>query len=539
MKNIYGYIRVSTKKQGDGVSLEVQKEDIIRYAKANNLNIIEWFEEKKSASKGYRPKFSSMIENLYNKEADGFIAHKIDRMMRNRNDWATINDLMDEGSLIISADGVNMDDVAGRFMGDIQAAVATNYSSNLSRESKKGLYGRLKQEYYPFKAPVGYINNGGGKTKTLDTIKAPLVKQLFELYTNKGFVIRTLVDEMYKRGLRNTRGNKVSKNSMIRILKNPYYTGIMEIKKKQYKGNHNPIITMMTYKKVQDIMSGKTNTKIRKHDFMYRRMLNCKGCSYKLIGELQKGNVYYRCHSKHCPTKSVRETTVDLYVNNLLKTIRINKEEVSVMEDKLLETRHNWLESQKKLLHSINLRLGSLDDRLQKITDLLIESVLDREQYESQKQKILAQRQELNEHQNLVSTKKMQFLKKMQDFLELAKKPNILYELANIEEKRELLENLTSNLQIDGKRVMFSMVPSFYELANRDVLMFGGDNNTTTLNKACTIVYSDKNTSPIVPTPLDETRCKEFFEHLLEDTTALPNINLPNTYEIPTNYSST
>ena len=41
MQKVYGYVRVSTTKQGDGVSLEAQKDSIKRYAKANHLQVIE------------------------------------------------------------------------------------------------------------------------------------------------------------------------------------------------------------------------------------------------------------------------------------------------------------------------------------------------------------------------------------------------------------------------------------------------------------------------------------------------------------------
>ncbi len=513
-KNVYGYIRVSTLKQGNGVSLEVQKADISRFAESRGYGIIGWFEEKKSASKGFRPEFNRMIGQLYNREADGFIAHKIDRMMRNRHDWAVINELIDGGCEVLSADGTTLDDVNGRFMGDIQAAVATRYSSNLAEEAKKGLYGRLKQGYYPFLAPLGYTDNGGGELKTIDPVKAPLVKQLFDLYTKQGYTVRKLVDEMYARGLRNTRGNRLPKNSIIKILKNPFYTGIMEVKGQQFKGNHEPIITMQTYRKAQEVMAGKTNTKVRKHNFLYRKMLNC-ACGYKLIGELQKGNVYYRCQTRGCPTKSLREGTVDLFIGNMLKSISMGNGEVQALETMLLELKGDWLAKQKELFHSINLRLGSLDAKLERITELLINGTLDTETYESEKRKILAQRQELNEQQNLVSSGKMQFLNKMQHFLELAKHPNILYDTANTDEKRELLGIITSNLQVEGKRLMISMVSPFHRLVNRDVLPFGGENNTTTLNKASTIVYSDTRTSPIIPKPMDDQKCREFFNYLL------------------------
>jgi len=539
-KNVFGYIRVSTPKQGMGVSLEVQKDEIIRFAKSKDLHIATWFMEKKSASKGFRPQFDIMISKLHQKEADGFIAHKIDRMMRNRDDWALLNHFIDDGYEIHSAgESIDFTNPSGRFVADIQAAQATHYSFNLSREAKKGLYGRLKQGYYPFLAPLGYIDNGGGNQKTLDSIKAPLIKQLFELYTQQGYTTRRLVNEMYERGLRNTRNNKVSKNSIINILKNPFYKGIMQVKDQQFKGNHVPLISSQTFKKAQDIMAGKTNTKLRKHAFVYRKLLNCKHCGYKLIGELQKGNVYYRCHTKGCPTKSIRECTVNLYIENMLTSVAMNENEVNLMHEQLSKLKSDWLNRQKELSQSLNLRLGSLDSKLQRVTDLLIDGTLDKVQYESEKRKILAEQQELNEQQNRVSSKKSSYLQNMQDFLELAQKPKILYDLANCDEKRELLEMFTSNLYVKGKRLAISMVSAFYSLANRDVLLFGGDDNTTNLKKTCTLTYANEQTSPVIPQPLNDKQCKEFFDYLLEETGSLPELNLSNLNELQTNYPST
>ena len=45
MKPCFGYIRVSTLRQGEGVSLQEQKDAIIACAALRNLHIIEWFEE--------------------------------------------------------------------------------------------------------------------------------------------------------------------------------------------------------------------------------------------------------------------------------------------------------------------------------------------------------------------------------------------------------------------------------------------------------------------------------------------------------------
>ena len=132
MKNVYGYIRVSTGKQREGVSLEVQKDSIERFASYNKMNIIEWFEESKTAAKTGRPLFTNMLKLLQKKKADGVIIHKIDRSARNNRDWADITDLADMGCEVYFAhESLDLSTRGGRLSADIQAAVATDYIRNL------------------------------------------------------------------------------------------------------------------------------------------------------------------------------------------------------------------------------------------------------------------------------------------------------------------------------------------------------------------------------------------------------------------------
>ena len=50
MKTCFGYVRVSTAKQGEGVSLEAQKEAIEAFATRKDIIISKWFEEKETAA---------------------------------------------------------------------------------------------------------------------------------------------------------------------------------------------------------------------------------------------------------------------------------------------------------------------------------------------------------------------------------------------------------------------------------------------------------------------------------------------------------
>jgi len=98
MKQFYGYVRVSTAKQGEkGVSLQEQRDAIERYAQRNGLQISEWFEERETAAKRGRPIFNKMLKLLNRGKSNGVIIHKIDRSARNLKDWADLGELIDQG----------------------------------------------------------------------------------------------------------------------------------------------------------------------------------------------------------------------------------------------------------------------------------------------------------------------------------------------------------------------------------------------------------------------------------------------------------
>src|SRR3954469_21232962 len=179
MYQFYGYIRVSTVRQGEhGVSLEQQRSAIEAYTKKNGLSISQWFEERETAAKRGRPVFNQMLKLLRNGRAAGVIIHKIDRSARNLKDWADLSDLNDEGVEVHFAnESLDLNSRGGRLSADIQAVVAADYIRNLREEAKKGIVGRLKQGFYPTRAPIGYCDHGSAKAKTIHPEKGPLVKQ--------------------------------------------------------------------------------------------------------------------------------------------------------------------------------------------------------------------------------------------------------------------------------------------------------------------------------------------------------------------------
>src|ERR1041385_285258 len=347
MGKVFAYARVSTARQGErGVSLPEQRDAISRYAERQGLEIVRWFEEQESASKQGRPAFNQMLRLLRLGIALGVVIHKIDRSARNLEDWNDIGKLVDAGvDVHFATESIDLKTTAGRLSADIQAVVAAHYSRNLREEVKKGLYGRLKQGFYPWRAPIGYLDQGAAKPKNPDPIQGPLVKSAFELYGSGTRSLQQLAREMSRRGLRNRKGGKVTLNGLSTILRNPFYTGLIHILKtgQTFKGNHEPLITAALFARVQAILSGKRVDRVQSHAYTYSRIAHCATCKYSLIAERQKGHVYYRCHNRPfktpavCPPTAIREDQLDAAMLHALTAIQLSEEELRAAQEYLIE----------------------------------------------------------------------------------------------------------------------------------------------------------------------------------------------------------
>src|ERR1044072_6581539 len=216
MTSCFAYARVSTAKQGEkGVSLQEQRRAIEEYASRHGISIKKWFEEQETAAKRGRAQFTKMLKFLRERKADGLIIHKIDQCARNLRDWADLGELIDSGVAVHFAnESLDLNTRGGRLSADIQAVVAADYIRNLREETKKGILGRLRQGLLPMNAPLGYLDNGPGKVKTIDPERGPLIRRAFELYATGRYTLRTLADEMYSLGLRGRKGNRVCVNSL-------------------------------------------------------------------------------------------------------------------------------------------------------------------------------------------------------------------------------------------------------------------------------------------------------------------------------------
>jgi site-specific DNA recombinase len=475
MKTHFAYIRVSTVKQGEhGSSLQEQRDAIIAFAQRNNLSIIQWVEERETAAKIGRGEFTRMIAALKKHKVSGVIFHKIDRSARNLKDWSAIQDLADLGvDVRFAQESINLGSNEGKLTGDFLAVISAHYIRNLREEVIKGLRGRLKQGLWPFKAFIGYLDQGGGKAKIPDPQRAPFIRQAFERYSTGSYSIQILSNELYKHGFRSGCGKQVGVSSLAVILRNPFYMGIIRMKSsgESYEGVHDPIISKRLFCRVQNVLDGRITRGPTTHDFLFRRMITCATCGFRLIGELQKGRVYYRCHSAGCP-RSIREDRAVAALYQHLIPLDLTDEEIHELYEMALTHRDDDGKNRHEQAQTVNLLLSNINSRISKLTDAYLDGTIDKEAYLEKKSSLFIERKGLEEEYQRVGTANSSDI--VIKYLELLISLKDSYEKGSPEEKRSLIKTITSNFSASGKDVVVELKSPFREIANLTSVQSGG-----------------------------------------------------------------
>lgn len=467
-KRYFAYIRVSTVKQGErGSSLAEQKSAIAAYAERNGLSIVTWFEEMETAAKQGRREFTRVLALLKGGKADGLVIHKIDRSARNLRDWADLGDLIDRGvDVRFVSDNFDLLSRGGRLSADIQAVVAADYIRNLREEVKKGMYGRLKQGIYPFAAPMGYLNTGKGKPKDIDPVKGPLIRRLFERYGTNTVSFEELRHEFARLGLTTSAGKPLAPNTLTNILNNPFYAGVIRIRKtgESFAGAHEPLVPRALFERVHGILRGKTVPKAKTHDFLFRKVIRCGGCGRRtLTGERQKGSTYYRCHGRSCRGVSQREDILEAAFAEQLDRIRFTGPEMRTLAEIMQRELRGRGDRGTKIKTALSLQLRQVESRLARLTDLLIESAIDTPTHNERREKLLLERQGLQEHLEHLDCEEP-----LQSLLTEFERNNgelLRYESLLDGEKRELVDILCSNFSVCGENITITLRTPYKEIA--------------------------------------------------------------------------
>src|SRR5205807_1817452 len=138
---------------------------------------------------------------------------------------------------------------------------------------------------------------------------SPLIHLAFEEFAKGTYTYQTLAEYLAKKGLRTRQGKPPCAQLIEKTLKNPIYSGIIDVWGDRYQGTFEPIVSESLFAACQEGYRGKARFAHRSRRnpiFPLRRMTICGFCNRSLTGSLATGRKgmkypYYHHHKQQCP----------------------------------------------------------------------------------------------------------------------------------------------------------------------------------------------------------------------------------------------
>lgn len=232
------YTRVSSDEQRvEGYSIDFQERGGRKYAANTNLVVDAVFSESMSAKEPGRIEFNNMLKYIKKNNIKHIIFDKNDRASRNEIDSANLvymarttdtNIHLIRDNLVLNKKSKPTD-----FMiFNVNAAISSMYSLNLSGEITSKLLEKAKQGYWPMRSMVGYKRDPESRKARIipDPEKAPFVVKCYELYATGLYSYETLAIKMREEGFYISKTHICDKRNIEDILNNPIYMGEFQFK---------------------------------------------------------------------------------------------------------------------------------------------------------------------------------------------------------------------------------------------------------------------------------------------------------------------
>ena len=395
---IAAYCRVSTEKEAQIDSLEKQIEFFNEFIKKNGYELYKLYADEGISGKQikHRKQFQQMMIDAKAKKFGKVVVKDVSRFARNTVDLLqSIRELKSYG---VQVDFLNNGEVmegGSEFILTILGAMAQQESANMSKRVKFGKDITAKKGRVP-NLVFGYDKIPDERyTLKINEEEAKIVKEIFESYVYKGIGTTKIAWNLNDRGIRTKKTkSKWVQTSIVRMLKNPIYTGRVtnkksevtdfitgtrkELPEEEWIVVHRPemrIISDELFNRAQELLEQrsnefKLNNKREKTEYVFSTLIYCKHCGYSFRRIKRKytadGPEYIRwvCSGRnsmgvnHCPNTTVIDeeellNAIKIYLKSIIKNKKDFMKAVEKEFEKITKLRENNARSEESLLKEI------------------------------------------------------------------------------------------------------------------------------------------------------------------------------------------
>lgn len=482
-------VRVSTREQEDGFSIEAQKHRLLSYCERKGLEVVRVFEIVESSTRGERKKFMDMIGFIKRiRQPVALVADKIDRVQRSFREFPLLDGLINAGRLELHFNTENyvihqFSASNERMMWSMGVIMAQSYTDSLRDNVRRALDQKIRNGEYACLAPIGYVNSrdkNGKSDITLDPQRAPLVTRIFTEYATGIYSINEMLHRTRDWGLTNRTRRKswLVKSHLHKLLSNPFYYGEMQIKGQIFPHRYAPLIDRDTWAQCQKVLHGWHDKPFKwgSREHVFRGLLIDAATGKVALSSTQtktyagggSGAWTYLCPTDpQNPAKKlyVREEKVLEQVEAALDELRITPDLHERITAYIRQTDHVERDYQRRRMAELQKEQNLTQSRLDALMDLLLDGAITRDEHEAKRNALRSRQAELLRQVETHQQADDGFKDCLITLISLAGNAKAAFAGSNKDEKRIILNCVFSNLSLNGATLCYSFNKPFDRMA--------------------------------------------------------------------------
>ena len=478
------WTRVSSREQEEGYSLDAQKDRSTTYCRAKGLEILAVFEIVESSTRGTREQFYEMINFVKRqKSCIALVCDKVDRLQRSFREVPVLEELRKSRKIelhfVTEGQMLNAKSNSSQIMSyQCFVMMAESYTNNISDNVCRSLEEMRKKGKWAHHAPVGYKNvrdANGNSDIVLDEDNHFIITRLFKEFSIGTYNLEQITRKAADFGLKMKTSKKLHKQTIRGILSNRFYVGEMYSGGQYYPHCYPRLTDSYTFERCQEILEGKANHKVQKHEYVFKGLVRCKNCGGVVSTDInvhsakKKGGekiVYKYLFCPQCGGYRTREENGVEKVKEALKTLKnmpknVVEKLVACLDEEIYKDHKMEIEAKKAL----DRQIAGFAEKESRLIDLFTGGSITQDLYTKKLTEYRQDKKKLEERLTDYSYLTKQGLITLKYLAGLLLMSDQIWNFLNNDKKQQVLKLLCSEILLDGKNVDISIRKPILALA--------------------------------------------------------------------------